>query len=383
MSWPLQDNFQPGPVNQVPCDWFNTVARILNYLGSVGCSLEKTPLPSAQAPWRIIVDATAAAVSFYAGAMVADTGTGSAGTAGAAARGDHAHPLNVDATTPAAVAAAGSAGTATTYARRDHVHAGPVVGSSAPPAIATDGAAGSSAEAARADHTHALGFTPLGFAATGSMIQDGGTPAGPAPAGFLGTSQFAARVDHIHPVNVNDAALPADVADAAAAGTSLRYARADHVHKGAGATMATATPLSSTGTGAVGTATKAAREDHQHPLQVDATAPAEPANAGAAGSATTYPRRDHAHPAQPTGLGSTVHIDTSANGGANASTWVANNAGKQPVKLWRHRYYYRATAGSEAIIGVRHYEIYNPVTGGLMEVGPEAEYTMHTPEYAV
>lgn len=117
-------------------------------------------------------------------------------------------------------------------------------------------------------------------------------------------------------------------------------------------------------------------------LNANAATIQPPANTGSAGAALTSSaaKADHAHPAQPTGLGSQVHIDTSAGGGAVATTWLANNANKQPLKIWRHRCYYDGTTGSEKLVGVKHYEIYNPVTGGLIEVGGESTYTIHTPE---
>ena len=106
------------------------------------------------------------------------------------------------------------------------------------------------------------------------------------------------------------------------------------------------------------------------------------ANTGSAGTSSTAARGDHAHPAQPTAesMGTQVHIDTSAGGGPDSTTWLANNANKQPVKVWRHRSYYDGTAGSEKLVGVKHYEIYNPITGGLVEIGAESTYTIHTPE---
>jgi hypothetical protein len=180
---------------------------------------------------------------------------------------------------------------------------------------------------------------------------------------------------------VDDAVAPADTADAAATGSSNRYSRADHVHKG-GAALETAAPLAD-GTAAVGTSTKAAKGDHVHPPNVDTTNPVAPATSAAPGSSTKYARRDHVHPAR-AAQGTLV---TMANSGAAAAQttfgWLVGNAVSSPVKRWFHRYYYRGMAGYEAIIGVQHYEINDAVTGALIEVGPESEYTMHTPELGV
>jgi len=63
-------------------------------------------------------------------------------------------------------------------------------------------------------------------------------------------------------------------------------------------------------------------------------------------------------------------------------SWLVGNTGSHSVKRWFHRYYYRGTSGSEAIIGVQHYEINDGVTGALLEVGPESEYVVHVPEPA-
>lgn len=56
----------------------------------------------------------------------------------------------------------------------------------------------------------------------------------------------------------------------------------------------TATPKTDSGSGVVGTAAAYSREDHRHPLNVDASNPADLSNASP-GSAGTYARRDHIH----------------------------------------------------------------------------------------
>jgi len=57
MTWPLQSEFKAGgPVSQVPREWFEDVANILNHLGGVNCRIDKTALPSVGNPWKIIVD---------------------------------------------------------------------------------------------------------------------------------------------------------------------------------------------------------------------------------------------------------------------------------------------------------------------------------------
>ena len=309
---------------------------------------------------------------------------GAVGTAVRAAREDHVHAgVQLATATPADVGASGAVGTSTKAAKEDHIHAGVQLSSATPAALDGSPAAGASANAARADHKHALSISmPDPGPGTGAPEPDGGSDLLPAPSGFLGTSGFYARRDHAHPVNVNDSVLPADTADTASAGTSLRYARADHVHKGAGASLETATPLAD-GTAAVGTSTKAAHGDHVHPANVDATNPLAPAASAAPGTSTKYARVDHVHPAR----AAQGTLATMANSGTAAAqtgfSWVVGNAGSSPVKRWFHRYYYRGTAGSEAIIGVQHYEINDAVTGALVEVGPESEYVMHTPELGV
>lgn len=339
----------------------------------------KTAQVMASAPYGTAIELASAELATATPEAVA--ATGAVGTATKAAREDHVHAGVVLSTaTPAAVAANGAVGTGTTAARSDHVHAGVTLATSAPPAISGSGAVGTAASAAREDHTHALSLTVPGPGPdTGAPEPDGGSTIMPAPSGFLGASASFSRRDHIHPVNVNDAVLPEDTADTADAGTSLRYSRADHVHKSTGATLETATPLAD-GTGAAGTSTKSAHGDHVHPLNVDATAPSAPAASAAGGSATKYARIDHVHPAR-AAQGS---LTTMANSGTAAAQsgfgWVVSNAGSSPVKRWFHRYYYRSTAGAEAIIGVQHYEINDAVTGALVEVGPESEYVMHTPE---
>lgn len=113
----------------------------------------------------------------------------------------------------------------------------------------------------------------------------------------------------------------------------------------------------------------------------DAT-PQPPATSGAAGTADTYSRANHVHPAMATGQGSLITIANSGTAAAQSTTWLAGNAGKQPIKRWFHRYYYDGSTGSEKIVGVQHYEIHDAVTGALLEVGAESTYTMHSPEYA-
>lgn len=53
--FPLQEKFDPnGPVSQIPLDWFETVAKILNHLAAGGTVvLTKTPNPGKDSPWRI------------------------------------------------------------------------------------------------------------------------------------------------------------------------------------------------------------------------------------------------------------------------------------------------------------------------------------------
>jgi hypothetical protein len=204
----------------------------------------------------------------------------------------------------------------------------------------------------------------------------------PAPSGFLGLDAAYSRRDHSHPVNVS-AALPAAVADTASAGVSLRYSREDHVHVGGSGSLDTVAPLAD-GTAAVGVSTKGAHGDHVHPSNVGATAPSAPNTAAAAGSSLVYARVDHVHPARATGLGSVVTMANSGTAAAQtAFGWLVGNAGRNPVKRWFHRVWYRSTAGSEALIGTQHYEINDAVTGALIEVGPESDYVIHVPELGV
>lgn len=52
--WPLQERFHRGPISQVPREWFETVARILNHLQGVNLTVKKTAAPSAENPWQLI-----------------------------------------------------------------------------------------------------------------------------------------------------------------------------------------------------------------------------------------------------------------------------------------------------------------------------------------
>lgn len=57
MAWPLQEDFNDGPISQVPKDWFETVAKILNHLTGVNCEVQKTALPGLLNPWKINISA--------------------------------------------------------------------------------------------------------------------------------------------------------------------------------------------------------------------------------------------------------------------------------------------------------------------------------------
>jgi hypothetical protein len=55
MPYPLQEKFDPnGPISQVPRDWFETVAKILNYLTCNNGDIVKTASPSDLDPWIIV-----------------------------------------------------------------------------------------------------------------------------------------------------------------------------------------------------------------------------------------------------------------------------------------------------------------------------------------
>ena len=111
------------------------------------------------------------------------------------------------------------------------------------------------------------------------------------------------------------------------------------------------------------------------------TTPLPNAATGSEGIAETASRSDHAHPAQPS-LGTLLDPGNSGISTAKTATaWLATNTNKQPIKIWRHRFYYDGTSGSEKLVGVQHYEIINPITGGIVEIGSESTYTIHTPEY--
>jgi hypothetical protein len=336
----------------------------------------------ASAPYGTAVAVGASELATATPAAVA--ATGAVGESLKAAREDHVHAgAALSDATPSAVAASGAAGDATAAARANHVHAGVQLSSATPEPISGTGSSGSGTSAARSDHTHALTLTVPGPGPdTGTTVPDGGSELMPAPSGFLGLDAAYSRRDHSHPVNVS-AALPAAVADTASAGVSLRYSREDHVHVGGSGSLDTVAPLAD-GTAAVGVSTKGAHGDHVHPSNVGATAPSAPNTAAAAGSSLVYARVDHVHPARATGLGSVVTMANSGTAAAQtAFGWLVGNAGRNPVKRWFHRVWYRSTAGSEALIGTQHYEINDAVTGALIEVGPESDYVIHVPELGV
>lgn len=54
--YPLQEKFNPqGPITQVPLDWFESVAKILNYVTTAGDGyVDKTAAVGPHNPWRIV-----------------------------------------------------------------------------------------------------------------------------------------------------------------------------------------------------------------------------------------------------------------------------------------------------------------------------------------
>lgn len=159
MSWPLQEDFKPGaPMIQVPMEWFNTVSKILNHLEGAGCRIHKTATPGSEAPWKISVPTSGGGSSTtLSDADPVKDGTKTPGTAAAASRADHVHPLNVPASgVPYYDSAAGSQGVAAEYSRSDHSH--PMnVDATAPADVSMSAAAvGTIGKYARRDHVHKL-----------------------------------------------------------------------------------------------------------------------------------------------------------------------------------------------------------------------------------
>ena len=112
----------------------------------------------------------------------------------------------------------GSAGTATAASRADHAHA---IAASTPVSVGTSNQEGNFTSFARTNHVHAAitTATPAALAAGGSAV--------------LGTSTTrAARQDHVH---ATASAAPVTVGTANAEGTATTFSRSDHVHEGDGA----------------------------------------------------------------------------------------------------------------------------------------------------
>jgi hypothetical protein len=104
----------------------------------------------------------------------------------------------------------------------------------------------------------------------------------------------------------------------------------------------------------------------------DAT-PLDLASTGDHGTSSSGSRSDHKHPALPT-ITNQQEIDTSDGDEAtNAATWTPNGYN---IKVWFHRFARVGDAGLQKIIGLRHFKIFNGVTGGLIQVGAEEQYTM-------
>jgi len=117
-----------------------------------------------------------------------------------------------DTITPDQVAAAGSAGVA---ARRDHAHA---IACAAPVALGTANSEGSSSSFARADHVHN---------AFDSVDPDTITP---DQAGAAGSTLIAARRDHSHGIACAAPSTNLSVSTSNGEGSSSSFARADHAH---------------------------------------------------------------------------------------------------------------------------------------------------------
>ena len=229
----------------------------------------------------------------------AESGSGAAGTADDASRGDHVHPARTGPTTPLSdttplIAGTGAAGSADDASRGDHVHpaqAVPVPSTAAPPAVASRGAAGTSALYARQDHTH-RGDGAGTLSNANPKIEGTAAP---------GSSGSASRGDHVHPSFTPPLSAYGTVgtagtcAKANTARTGLAYGDC-----GSPRVLSERDPLAP-GTADPGNRTQVSRDDHVHPAQAvpspETATPKAPGTA-AAGSASAYSRGDHVHPAQ-------------------------------------------------------------------------------------
>ena len=216
-------------------------------------------------------------------------------------------------------------------------------------------------------------------AATGGVSLSNVTPLKDEVTAVVGNDTAAAHGTHVHPLAF-DTTKPVADTGTGEVGTAATYPHRDHKHP---LNVDATPPTADAGSGSAGSAATYPRRDHQHPLNVDATAPLPAANAAAVGTSAYYPHADHVHPAQPASFGTLFDPANAGVSAAKNTAWVVNNGSQSQIKIWRHRYYYDNTAGSEKIVGVQHYEIYNPVTGALIEVGAESTYTVTSPEYAV
>lgn len=336
MSWPLRDDFRSGaPIAQVPAEWFNTVAKILNYLEGAGCKIYKTATPDKGSPWRISVPASgggSAALSDEA--PLQDGEGGDSGESEEAARADHTHPLNVPETGTPEKDGAASRGDDATYARSDHVHPLNVDNTIIPQGVASTGASGTSSSYARADHRHA-GVTVAGTTDTPSDV----APGADVEEGSAGTaaSRVYANWDHKHKLNVGSVIPDAD-SSAGSAGTGEVYARNDHRHK-------LNAPTAGGGDGS----------DYPGDIIVDTEGEV---SSGHIGSSDKYARADHDHRCDGCGSGEFERPDDPVNplvlgqdseGTSDNAVTTAYNAtaeGAAGVSIWvctRIRYNHSAT----------------------------------------
>jgi len=337
-----KDNFSSkDPVAKISASWLNGIAAFLKHIQveiingrGIIARFTKPDNPSSANPPKITLDFSDAKFSggndgaeLSDATPLADSGTGSAGTAELASREDHKHPLNAP--------TANNTGSSGNY-------------STSPPSLY--GNTGNDDEYARADHSHPRQSVPgpAGYAQV---------PLPDAKQGDMGTGLEYARHDHVHPFSTGYASAEDIITilemmdgfltdedlidlwlfceylenylfylDGEISGLGLWvdweiYDIWDYLlnNMGGGGDLAlsNAIPLVDTGTGVSGASPDASRADHRHPLNVDATAPVADSS-GSAGAAATYARRDHSHPLNALGAninGTAGNYPTAPNSG--------------------------------------------------------------------
>lgn len=224
----------------------------------------------------------------------ADSGAGSAGTATAASRGDHAHPATPDELPAQSASNAGRVLSRSTQASG-------VLWD--PPADVVD--RGLPLKTGKAGE-----FLRVTSDASGIEWAEGsGLPSRTGKGGdYLRVTEDASGIEW---VDVLSDATPQNNAKTGSGtpGTAKAASRADHVHRAAFIPY-TLTPKRESGNGLAGTDPAFSRGDHVHPATVGVAVPKAASGTGSAGTSANTSREDHVHPAA-----SSLPAHTDANAG--------------------------------------------------------------------